>query len=219
VKAKLIFIVLLLSFSFFTQAKENYTVILVTGFEPFWSYNVNPSQLIAEELNGTSIEDAVIIGVILPVDYEKAENKMEDAIEKYAPSIIISTGLSYYSRKICVEKLGVNLKSIYINEKWAGLAIINSSSPFILFSTVPTKKIVEEMRKEGVVAKQSFFAGTYTCNYLLYTMLNYVKTKNLEIKVGFIHLPPLKEQAKHGMEFNEMLKAIRIAIIVCLETN
>ena len=53
--------------------------ILVTGFEPFSSYNVNPSALVAESLNNTIVEDAYIIGIILPVDFEEA---VEETLEK-----------------------------------------------------------------------------------------------------------------------------------------
>ena len=44
-------------------------IVLITGFEPFNGYEINPSQLIAETLNGQNIEDAEIIGIVLPVNF------------------------------------------------------------------------------------------------------------------------------------------------------
>ncbi len=194
------------------EAEKKEDVALVTGFEPFASYDVNPSEIVAMQLNGSYIGNIFVVGIVLPVDYEEAKEKLLNLIREYKPSIVLCTGLQYNARKINVEKLAVNLKSIYIDDKWKGIEIINESAPFILFSNIPVAKIVDEIRDEGIKARQSLFAGTYLCNYVLFITLNYLLHNNEETKVGFIHLPPLKQQARHGMELEEMLEAVRIAI-------
>jgi len=68
-------------------------LVLLTGFEPFDIYDVNPSQIIAEELNGKIIEGVEVIGVVLPVNFEKSLINLTCAIEDYNPTIIISMGL------------------------------------------------------------------------------------------------------------------------------
>ena len=41
-------------------AQSEEKVVLVTGFKPFGNYDVNPSELIAENLNGTTIDGVKI---------------------------------------------------------------------------------------------------------------------------------------------------------------
>jgi pyrrolidone-carboxylate peptidase len=68
-------------------------VVLVTGFEPFGSHSINPSQIIAETLNGSILNDAEIIGLVLPVDFNKSVENTIEAIEHYQPDLVISLGL------------------------------------------------------------------------------------------------------------------------------
>ena len=54
--------------------------VLLTGFEPFDIYEVNPSQLIVEALDGQIIADAQIVGVVLPVDFTFSVENVTQAI-------------------------------------------------------------------------------------------------------------------------------------------
>ena len=48
-------------------------------------------------------------------------------------------------------------------------------------------------------------------------LLGYIKENNLPIKMGFIHVPLLKSQdPKKGMDLEDMVKATRISLHVCL---
>ena len=85
-------------------------IVLVTGFEPFSNYTVNPSQLISEALNGSILNDTEIIGMILPVDFNESVKMTTDAIEHYQPFLVISLGLNARNRVIKIEKIGINLK-------------------------------------------------------------------------------------------------------------
>ncbi len=213
-----VFLLLAISFQNIGGKNEEIAeIVLITGFEPFNGYEVNPSELIAEELNDTDIKNATIVGIVLPVDYDMAKEAIMNAIEKYNPSIIISLGLAYYRRMICIEKVALNFRSIYMNNKWAGIEKINATAPLFILSPLPAFKITEEIRKEGIPARQSFFAGTYLCNYIFFVTLHYIRENNLSIKAGFIHVPPLDEQAKHGMRLDEMVEAVRIAVEVSME--
>jgi len=65
---------------------------------------------------------------------------------------------------------------------------------------------------------QSYYAGTFICNEVLYGVLNFVDRYDLSIKTGFIHVPLLLTQdPEQGMELETMVEAVEIAITVCLE--
>jgi len=193
-------------------------VVIVTGFEPFGNYSVNPSELIAEALNGSSLGGATVVGVVLPVDFNNSVEITLHAIEQYHPVLVISTGLNARSHTIEVEKIGVNLKR-YPNGDgtWSFPRRIDKTGPFFRITPLHTNDIVRKIRDANISVQQSFFAGTYVCNALFYQMLGYANDQNRTIKVGFIHVPLLDSQDPQGMSLQTMVDAVKIAIQTSLE--
>jgi len=198
------------------KIQDNETVILVTGFGPFSVYDINPSELIAKELDGEIIENATVIGMVLPVDFTESVEVATQAIETYNPDFVISLGLAAPASWIRIEKVGLNLRRKNVSGNII-FTRLDSCGPLFRLSSIPTYFIAREIRKAGIPARQSFRAGIYICNALLYGVLGRIKENSLPIKMGFIHVPLLKSQdPKKGMELEDMVEATRIAIHVCL---
>ncbi len=188
-------------------------LVLVTGFEPFGVYPTNPSQVIVESLNGSSIADAEIIGVVLPVNFTTSVDYAIDAIELYHPDVVISLGLMAKADRIEVEKIGVNLKRYPLGDgRWSFPRLIEKKSRLLRITSLPTNDIARKILEAGIPARQSFFAGTYVCNALFYGLLGYVVEKNLTTVIGFIHVPLLDSQDPQGMPLEQMVDAVKIAI-------
>ena len=186
--------------------------VILTGFEPFGNYEINPSQMVVEELNGSTVGNAKIISFILPVDFNKSAEIIKRAIEDYNPAVVICTGLDGSARKIEVEKIALNIRWASLDNKFGGWKKMENDAPFFLLSTLPVEEIVEAIDENGIEARISYFAGTYSCNYVFYSTLLYMEEDGKDIPVGFIHLPPLKSQKRYGMELEDMKEAIKIAI-------
>jgi len=193
-------------------------IVLVTGFEPFGNVTLNPSQLIAEALNGSIINNAEIVGVVLPVDFNESAKIATDMIEYYHPTLVISLGLNARARGIEIEKIGVNLKR-YPKDGGAQSfpRRIDISGPFLRFSSINTVNILRKIREVNISVQQSYFAGTYVCNALFYQLLGYASEHNNSIKIGFIHVPLLDSQDLDGMPLQTMVNAAKITIQTCLE--
>ena len=158
-----------------TEEVTSTTKVLITGFEPFHIYNVNPAQLIAENLSGQVIEGASIISIIVPVVYDESVDAVIQAIEEYNPSIVISIGVGG-KRSIHVEKIGLNVKSSRIPDNEGNLILlrrIDPCGPCMRFSSLPTRSIAGGIREAGIPARQSYYAGTFICNEVLYGVLSY----------------------------------------------
>ena len=154
--------------------------------------------------------------MVLPVDFTESVEVAIQAIETYDPDIIISLGLAAPARWIRVEKIGLNLRRKYEDIRFI-FTRLNPNGPFIQLSSIPARCITKEIRKEGIPVRQSFHAGIYICNALLYGVLGYVAENDLPIKAGFIHVPLLSSQdPKKGMDLELMINATRIAIQVCV---
>lgn len=193
-------------------------IVLITGFEPFDIYEVNPSQLIAETLDGQIIDGARIVGIVLPVDFDMSVENVTHAIEDYNPILVISLGLSPRTHFINVENYGVNLKKLPRNESpWVLPRRIDPCGPFIRSSSLYTREVVTEIRNADISVKQSFFAGMYVCNAVLYKMLGYIDEHELSTKAGFIHVPLLISQDPYGMDLEAMVEAVIIAITTSLQ--
>ena len=189
------------------------TVVLVTGFEPFNIYDINPSQLIAETLNGEYINDIEIVGIVLPVDFDRSADVVVQAIDDYDPILVISVGLSPTTHSIELEKIGLNLRQVPRNESiWFFPRRIDPDGPFIHLTSIDTRETAIELRKAGIPAHQSFSAGIYVCNDVLYETLGYIEDYELPTRAGFIHVPLLKSQDPDGMELETMIEAVKLSI-------
>ena len=65
--------------------------VLITGFDPFGGEKINPA-LEAVKLLPETIEGAEVIKLEIPTVFRKSLAKIEEAIEKHNPDIVISVG-------------------------------------------------------------------------------------------------------------------------------
>jgi pyroglutamyl-peptidase len=210
--------ILILLFPIGMYSVSGARVVLVTGFEPFGNYTVNPSQLITETLNGSTLNNVEIVGVVLPVDFNESVKMATDAIQHYHPDLVMSLGLNARSHAIRIEKIGINLKRYQKDDgTWSFPRKIDASGPFLRFSSLNTIAIVRKIRESNISVQQSYFAGTYVCNALFYQLLGYVNEPNSSRKVGFIHVPLLNSQDPEGMSLQTMVDAVKIAIQASFE--
>ncbi|MCK4996427.1 MAG: hypothetical protein KAR55_06010 [Thermoplasmatales archaeon] len=199
--------------------EEEPTIVLVVGFGPFLNHSVNPSELIAAELDGETINDAEIIGLQVQPNLSNFAESIEivyQAIEDYTPDYVFSLGLRADSTRIRIEKIGYNFK--IESKENTSLEKLIPNGRWLRLSPFPAMKIARELRKEGIPSQMSFYGGLSLCNGMLYSVLHYTDVNDLEIKSGFIHVPLHKtEENPDGMELETMVDAARIIIQVCLD--
>jgi pyroglutamyl-peptidase len=195
--------------------------LLLTGFEPFGGSPVNPSQRIAEELNGKSIQGMEIRGIVLPVDNKKGPASLIKALTLSGVDCVLCLGEAPRRAEISIERVAINLMDYRIPDNSGNTMIdapIHPDGPAAYFVTLPVRSILERLLAEGIPVELSLSAGAYLCNQVLYSLLNYLACSNLHIPAGFIHLPSLSEQAASAgaifpsMSFATGLKAIELAI-------
>ena len=199
--------------------EEESIIILVVGFGPFLNYTINPSELIAAELDGETINNAEIIGLQVQPNLSNFTESIEivyQAIENYNPDYVFSIGLAAKFKRIRIEKIGLNLKKE--NKENSSLEKLITDGPWLRVSPFPAMKIVRELRREGIPSQTGLYAGLSLCNGMLYSVLHYIDINDLDIKSGFIHVPLHKtEENSDAIELSTMVNAARIIIKVCLE--
>ena len=192
--------------------------ILITGFDPFAGESINPSYEIVKRLG--DIDGVELFKLEIPTVFEKAASIISNKIDEIKPDAVISIGQAGGRTSISPEVIGVNLRhaSIEDNEKnKPDFEKIIEDGEDGLFSTIEVRDIVDDIKAAGIPADLSYSAGTFVCNDVLYSTLSYVERNNLDIKVGFIHVPFIPEQViskknTPSMTLENMVKAIEIVI-------
>lgn len=170
--------------------------LLITGFEPFDGYSMNPSKEIAESFNGRRIGDYDIVGIVLPLDYHNALKYLDISLEKNRPQVILCCGQANRPA-ISIERIAVNILSTSKPDNCGNKPesdIIDARGPAAYFANIDPYHLVQTLLENGVPAHVSYHAGAYGCNWLLYNVMYRIKNGIINAKATFIHLPLLPLQ-------------------------
>ncbi|MDP3487299.1 MAG: pyroglutamyl-peptidase I [Bacillota bacterium] len=194
--------------------------LLLTGFEPFGGEKTNPSLEAVKQLDGLTFGDIYVKSLELPVAWDRVTPILQDAITTHNPDFIISVGQAGGRAKIAVERIGINIafgKDNY-DVTQSGEPVVESA-PDGYFASLPVIALADAINAAGIPAYVSNTAGTYLCNYCLYTLEHLIHTNNLSIKSCFIHIPFLPEQTTDkpnqtlpSMSLDSIVSALRAAI-------
>ncbi|HSL94123.1 MAG TPA: pyroglutamyl-peptidase I [Bacillota bacterium] len=194
--------------------------ILLTGFEPFGGEAVNPSLEAVKRLDGQVIGGVKVVGVGLPVSWDKAGAPLIAAIETAKPFAIISVGQAGSRAKLAVERIGVNICFGPDND-----GVLRDGEPVVegapdgYFCSLPVIEIAQAMNATGIPSYVSNTAGTYLCNFVTYLLEHYVRNNDLKIKTCFVHIPFLPEQtvgkkevALASMSLDSIVQGLQAAV-------
>lgn len=166
--------------------------ILVTGFKPFLGESLNPSEMLAQDLQKNFPE---VMSLTLPVEFENAFLKLHEHLKIYQYSYIILLGQASGRSKIGFEKIALNWQQTEHADE-AGYkpntGEILLGEKLALMSLFDVDTAVNKLKQEKKPVEISFSAGTYVCNDLYYRTLSQFN----ELKIVFVHVPMIKEQIK-----------------------
>ncbi|PYM40226.1 MAG: pyroglutamyl-peptidase I [Candidatus Rokuibacteriota bacterium] len=195
--------------------------ILVTGFEPFGAYSVNPSEGLAKAVDGRRFGACAARGAVLPVHHADAARQLEALLAETGPSAVVHLGLAAGRARVALERVAVNVMD-YDEPDRAGFQAsggpIAPDGPVAYFATLPLAAILHALTAEGIPAYVSNTAGTYLCNQTLYTTLHAVRQRPDPPTVGLIHVPLLPAMVaatgleQPSMDFPLMLRAVELAL-------
>lgn len=197
------------------------TKILVTGFEPFLDFKINPTMQIVEALNGKKIDSYDIVGRILSVDFQQSAEQLKQHIEEVKPQIIISLGLAGGRFKVTPERIAINVKDGEPDNN--GYTPVDESiyeeGEDAYLTNLPIRSMVNRLQGEGYPAEISNTAGTYLCNNIMYEGgLAYAQQHKGGVRAGFIHIPASFELAiQHGKIPGWNIGDLIAAVQLCIE--
>ena len=171
--------------------------ILVTGFEPFDGFTINPSEEVAKALDGKNINQHSVIGLVLPLDYKNALGLLDEALGKYKPDYVLCCGQANRAA-ITIERIAINVLSTKRSDNYDNTPesdIINYKGPAAYFANLEPERLIQVLKDKEIPADVSYYAGAYGCNWLLYNVMQRIENGEIEAQATFIHLPPIPVQA------------------------
>ena len=200
----------------------------MTGFEPFGTHSVNPTEGLAKAVDGRRVGDFAVMGVVLPVHHADTASRLGTLLAETNPEAILHLGLAAGRARVALERVAINAMDYEVPDN-AGYRASGEpcipGGPAAYWSTLPLPTIVKALVDEGIPAYTSNTAGTYLCNQTLYWTLHAVRNMPRPPRVGFIHFPLLPamvaatglEQA--SMDFPLMLRAVETVLGVIAHGN
>jgi pyroglutamyl-peptidase len=171
--------------------------ILVSGFEPFGSESVNPSQALVEALREMDFDDVDLHTLILPVVRGAADEQLLAAIDKLLPSYVLMFGEAGGRTAMTPERVAINIDDYRIADNAGhqprGEPVV-AGAPVGYFSTLPIDSMVTAMNAADSPAAVSNSAGTFLCNRVFFRVMHHIIGGAHTTRAGFVHLPYLAEQ-------------------------
>jgi len=178
--------------------------ILLTAFEPFDERSTNASMLLLEQLEESSDTNKVI----LPVTYDT--KVLEEVIHTYDQyDLVIHFGEAANRKKISLEQIALNRQGATIKDNLGVFKkdeIILGKGPLAFETKIDLKSIANKANCPFL--EISYHAGTYICNLVYYTSLNYIQNQHLKTKCLFIHCPLFGESTVDLVEAKEVINGI-----------
>ena len=176
--------------------------VLITGFEPN-DDGLNASELVVvslrdhptQELN-QYIDD--IDFRIMPGNTNILGQVVNETLKTVAPDICIGVGQAQGHNRIAIERMAKNLRYFVTLDKAGnapkGEPIVSNAPVAYWNSLLEQDSLVTLLESHNIPAKVSNDCGTHLCNQVFYHFLHWRAIHNLDMKVGFVHIPALPEQ-------------------------
>lgn len=195
--------------------------ILLTGYNPYRNApDFNPTGVLARELDGRAVGGARIVGEQIPVAVEDAGPRLRRLLERADPDAALAMGVAPGRPVLSLERVAVNVLDFRVPDNRGRRyrdRPIRRDGPAAYLSTLPIRPILAALRRVRVPAELSDTAGTYLCNFAMYTLLDGFATAGKNGPAGFIHVPQVPEASldkpgQPSMEYATIRRGILVAL-------
>ena len=195
--------------------------VLLTGFDPFGGDPVNPSWLAARALHRRRLAGHPVLAAQLPTQFGASLARLRALLAEHRPALVICLGLAASRSALSLERVAINVDDARIADNAGAQPIdmpVVADAPTAYFSRLPIKSMHAAIQAGGVAVEVSQTAGTFVCNHVFYGLMHHLASTRgfARTRGGFIHVPPLPEQAAHGMPLAQMVEGLCIGIRTAL---
>ena len=195
------------------------SVVLLTGFESFSGqpFNVSAEGIRLFSEAGGRGQRAEISWRVLPVVYDEAALRLQEAIDKLKPRVVISVGIC---DEPCyrIERVAHNLDDTEVADNRGEVRRsqrIIEDGPESCAATYPHAELARRLEEKGIPWRFSDSAGGFLCNHVFYYLCHRAAGLQSGIEYAtFLHVPPLGEDE----ETSDLVGAIGCAVDAALDS-
>ena len=183
--------------------------LLITGFDPFGGESVNPAWEAVKALPD-QIGSWELCKLQIPTAFSLAAGEVLQAADSFHPDVILCVGQAGGRSAITPERIAVNIRDAKIPDNRGYQPVgefVNDQGPAAYFAIVDVSAMARAIVDAGIPGQVSNSAGAFVCNDTLYNLLHCCRHSH--IRVGFIHVPYLPQQAKEGVPSMELADIVR----------
>lgn len=169
-------------------------VILLTGYEPFGKHRPpNSSWQGIKDLDGRLWTGYRLVAREMPVVWGAPLEYLPRWIDEYKPVAIFSFGMGMPGA-FAIETVGTNYRARYPDnngKKPSSRRIVAGAPDVFHASAQESRRMAELLTRKGQTVRISTHAGHYLCEEALYSLEYLKKSRHLDTRVQFCHVPPL----------------------------
>ncbi len=154
--------------------------LLLTGFESFKTFKVNPSWEAAKSVSQAFADD--VGAALLPVDYLFANKLLYEALDRYQPQDCICMGLA--------KGDFFRLETVARKPK----QFANLPGEQLLKGNWPWDQAEQVLKNADVPVKRSTDTGKFVCESTYWSLLDYRSKNNTPQNCMFLHVPAVSEE-------------------------
>ena len=168
--------------------------VLLTGFEPFGSSEINASWETAVRVGQLPPKGVIVETMQLPVSFKRADEAIRKDLREKQPNVLVMLGQRGKGTSIDIERIAINLMDS-TNPDNDGCqpqeqAIVKGGES-AYFCNLPVKALRDALLQKNIPARVSNSAGLYVCNSTYYNALDEIRGHQLPTKAVFVHLPKI----------------------------
>lgn len=169
--------------------------ILLTGFQPMNDDAVDPTAILMDRLAG----EPGVAAALLPPVYDACGEAFVALLNEHRPLAALCFAASARSDSVQIERLAWNRDESEQADAAGSIRLdqpILADGPTAYGSTLPLPRVMRELAMAGVPVTFSDFAGGFLGNHLFYRARHAIERANLDVPMGFFHMPLLPGQAQ-----------------------
>jgi pyroglutamyl-peptidase len=165
--------------------------VLLLGYSHFAGYTHNPSEEVAERLDGELVRGCRVKGLSIPVSTRYVLEEVPRILESVDPTLALGLGLNPRASLVVLEAASANILH-YRSPDEEGVRrdaeLIDPEGPRVLAPTIDVARAYRGCKNRGLPVTIGVSIGTYLCNALAYTIERWASQRRR--LGGFLHLPP-----------------------------
>ncbi len=195
--------------------------LLITGFDPFAHYSVNPSWLAVKALPAT-LAGFALTKVLLPNVYDLEWKVLQERLPSQPPELVLLTGMNSGSTKVCLDYVAVNVRDARIQDNMGrqprGQEVVPGAAAKY-YATIPARSLVARLQREGYPVALTPRVNGFLCNDVFYLAARHFA--GTATRVGFVHIPYVPEMVldeRKALPLEESVAVLRRLIELLAET-